>query len=87
VRRRQSTVPRGQDLLQRGLPSDAPINDRVGDVVIESREPSTVWVITAGRNGLELIAALVSQNVWRRHALRFGSALAVIMMGIPLCSS
>jgi multiple sugar transport system permease protein len=51
-------------------------------VVIDSlRAFDLVWVINKGRNGLEIIAALVSQNVMG-EATRygFGSALAVIMM-------
>ncbi|CAA9371776.1 MAG: N-acetyl-D-glucosamine ABC transporter, permease protein 1 [uncultured Nocardioides sp.] len=51
-------------------------------VVIESlRAFDLVWVINKGRNGLELIAALVSQNViGEATRYGFGSALAVIMM-------
>jgi multiple sugar transport system permease protein len=51
-------------------------------VVIESlRAFDLVWVINKGRNGLELIAALVSQNVIGEGTrYGFGSALAVIMM-------
>ena len=51
-------------------------------VVIESlRAFDLVWVINKGRNGLEVIGALVGQNVLG-EATRygFGSALAVIMM-------
>ncbi len=51
-------------------------------VVIESlRAFDLVWVINKGRNGLEVIAALLGQNVMG-EATRygFGSALAVIMM-------
>jgi multiple sugar transport system permease protein len=53
-------------------------------VVIESlRAFDLVWVINKGRNGLELIAALVSQNViGEATRYGFGSALAVIMMVI-----
>ncbi len=53
-------------------------------VVIESlRAFDIVWVINKGRNGLELIAALVSQNViGEATRYGFGSALAVIMMVI-----
>ncbi|MFC6286230.1 carbohydrate ABC transporter permease [Nocardioides sp. GCM10027113] len=51
-------------------------------VVIESlRAFDIVWVINKGRNGLELIAALVSQNViGEATRYGFGSALSVIMM-------
>jgi multiple sugar transport system permease protein len=53
-------------------------------VVIESlRAFDLVWVINKGRNGLELIAALLSQNViGEATRYGFGSALAVIMMVI-----
>ena len=51
-------------------------------VVIESlRAFDLVWIINKGRNGLEIIAALVSQNViGEATRYGFGSALAVIMM-------
>ncbi len=51
-------------------------------VVIESlRAFDLVWVVNRGTNGLELLAALVSQNVVGEAArYGFGSALAVIMM-------
>lgn len=51
-------------------------------VVIESlRAFDIVWIINKGRNGLELIAALVSQNViGEATRYGFGSALSVIMM-------
>ncbi|MBT9257822.1 sugar ABC transporter permease [Phycicoccus sp. MAQZ13P-2] len=53
-------------------------------VVIESlRAFDLVWIINKGRNGLELISALVSQNViGEATRYGFGSALAVIMMVI-----
>lgn len=53
-------------------------------VVIESlRAFDLVWVVNKGRNGLEIIAALVSQNViGEATRYGFGSALAVIMMAI-----
>ena len=53
-------------------------------VVIESlRAFDLVWVINKGRNGLELISALVSQNViGEATRYGFGSALAVIKMVI-----
>jgi multiple sugar transport system permease protein len=51
-------------------------------VVIESlRAFDIVWVVNQGRNGLELIAALVMANVvGEASRIGFGSALAVIMM-------
>ena len=51
-------------------------------VVIESlRAFDIVWVVNQGRNGLELIAALVTSNViGEASRIGFGSALAVIMM-------
>lgn len=65
------------------LPVMRPINlIVVVIVVIESlRAFDIVWVINKGRNGLEVIGALVGQNVLG-EATRygFGSALAVIMM-------
>src|SRR5215217_1853284 len=53
-------------------------------VVIESlRAFDLVWVINKGRNGLEVIGALVTQNViGEATRYGFGSALAVIMMVI-----
>jgi multiple sugar transport system permease protein len=53
-------------------------------VVIESiRAFDMVWVINKGRNGLEMIGALVNQNViGEATRYGFGSALAVIMMVI-----
>ena len=53
-------------------------------VVIESiRAFDLVWVINRGTNGLELIGALVAQNVvGEASRYGFGSALAVIMMVI-----
>lgn len=51
-------------------------------VVIESlRAFDIVWIVNKGRNGLELIGALVAQNVvGEATRYGFGSALAVIMM-------
>ena len=53
-------------------------------VVIESlRAFDLVWVVNRGTNGLELIGALVAQNVvGEASRYGFGSALAVIMMVI-----
>jgi multiple sugar transport system permease protein len=52
--------------------------------VIESlRAFDIVWVINKGRNGLELIAALVTQNVvGEASRIGFGSALSTIMLVI-----
>ena len=54
--------------------------------VIESlRAFDLVWVINKGRNGLELIAALVTSNiVGEASRIGFGSALATIMLLISL---
>lgn len=51
-------------------------------VVIESlRAFDLVWVVNKGRNGLEVIAALVTTNVvGEASRIGFGSALAVFMM-------
>ena len=51
-------------------------------VVIESlRAFDIVWIVNQGRNGLELIAALLTSNViGEASRIGFGSALAVIMM-------
>ncbi|HQV91793.1 MAG TPA: sugar ABC transporter permease, partial [Phycicoccus sp.] len=50
--------------------------------VIESlRAFDLVWVINKGRNGLELIATLVTQNiVGEASRIGFGSALATFML-------
>jgi multiple sugar transport system permease protein len=52
--------------------------------VIESlRAFDIVWVINGGRNGLELISTLVTQNViGEASRVGFGSALATVMMAI-----
>ena len=54
--------------------------------VIESlRAFDLVWVINKGRNGLELISALVTQNVvGEASRIGFGSALATIMLVVSL---
>jgi multiple sugar transport system permease protein len=54
--------------------------------VIESlRAFDLVWVVNKGRNGLELISALVTQNVvGEASRIGFGSALATIMLVISL---
>ena len=67
------------------LPVMRPINMIVVViVVIESiRAFDLVWVINRGTNGLELIGALVAQNVvGEASRYGFGSALAVMMMVI-----
>ena len=54
--------------------------------VIESlRAFDLVWVINKGRNGLELISALVTQNVvGEASRIGFGSPLATIMLVVSL---
>ncbi|HEU4514935.1 MAG TPA: sugar ABC transporter permease [Nocardioidaceae bacterium] len=65
------------------LPVMRPINlIVVVIVIIESlRAFDLVWVVNQGRNGLEIIAALVTANVvGEASRIGFGSALATIMM-------
>jgi multiple sugar transport system permease protein len=52
--------------------------------IIESlRAFDIVWIVNKGRNGLEVIAALVVQNiVGEASRIGFGSALATIMLVI-----
>ena len=52
--------------------------------VIEAlRAFDLVWVINKGRNGLEVIAALVTANVvGEASRIGFGSAMATIMLAI-----
>ena len=72
-----------QTFLQVVFPVMRPINMIVlVIVVIESlRAFDLVWVVNRGTNGLELIGALVAQNVvGEASRYGFGSALAVIMM-------
>jgi multiple sugar transport system permease protein len=54
--------------------------------VIESlRAFDLVWVINKGRNGLELLSALVTSNVvGEASRIGFGSALATIMLVISV---
>lgn len=54
--------------------------------VIESlRAFDLVWVVNKGRNGLELISALVTQNVvGEASRIGFGSALATLMLIVSL---
>jgi multiple sugar transport system permease protein len=53
-------------------------------IVIDSlRLFDLVWVINKGRNGLELISALVTQNIiGEASRIGFGSAMATIMLVI-----
>jgi multiple sugar transport system permease protein len=65
------------------FPVMRPINIIVAVVtVIESlRAFDLVWIINKGRNGLELIAALVTNNiVGEASRIGFGSAMATIML-------
>ncbi|MFC3505360.1 carbohydrate ABC transporter permease [Micromonospora krabiensis] len=69
------------------LPVMRPINIIVLVVtVIESlRAFDLVWVVNKGRNGLELLSALVTQNVvGEASRIGFGSALATIMLVVSL---
>ena len=54
-------------------------------VVIQSlRAFDLVWIVNKGRNGLEIIAALVTSNVvGEASRVGFGSAMATIMLIIP----
>ena len=50
-------------------------------VITSLRAFDLVWVVNKGRNGLEIIAALVTQNVvGEASRIGFGSALATIML-------
>jgi multiple sugar transport system permease protein len=67
------------------LPVMRPINliVIVVTVINSLRAFDLVWVINKGRNGLEIIAALVTQNVvGEASRIGFGSALATIMLAI-----
>jgi multiple sugar transport system permease protein len=67
------------------LPVMRPVNIIVLVItVIESlRAFDIVWVINKGRNGLELISTLVTQNViGEASRVGFGSALATVMIVI-----
>jgi multiple sugar transport system permease protein len=69
------------------FPVMRPINGIILVVtVIESlRAFDLVWVINKGRNGLELIATLVTANVvGEASRIGFGSAMATIMLLISL---
>ena len=76
-----------QTFFQVIFPVMRPINIIVLVItVIESlRAFDLVWVINKGRNGLELISALVTQNIiGEASRIGFGSALATIMLVISL---
>jgi multiple sugar transport system permease protein len=65
------------------LPVLRPINliILVVTVITSLRLFDLVWIVNKGRNGLELIAALVTQNiVGEASRIGFGSALATIML-------
>ncbi len=69
------------------FPTLAPINVVVLVItVIESlRAFDLVWVINKGRNGLELLSALVTANIIGEASLvGFGSAIATILLLISL---
>ena len=52
-------------------------------VINSLRAFDIVWIVNKGRNGLEIIAALVTQNiVGEASRIGFGSALATIMLVI-----
>ena len=52
-------------------------------VINSLRAFDIVWIVNKGRNGLEIIAALVYQNiVGEASRIGFGSALATIMLMI-----
>jgi multiple sugar transport system permease protein len=65
------------------LPVMRPINIvvLVVTVINSLRAFDLVWIVNKGRNGLEIIAALVTQNViGEASRIGFGSALATIML-------
>ena len=67
------------------VPVMRPINLIVLVVTLISslRAFDMVWIVNKGRNGLEIIAALVTQNiVGEASRIGFGSALATIMLVI-----
>lgn len=69
------------------LPTLAPINVVVLVItVIESlRAFDLVWVVNRGRNGLELLSALVQANIVGEASLvGFGSAMATILLVIAM---
>jgi multiple sugar transport system permease protein len=69
------------------FPALLPINlvVLVVTVIDALRAFDIVWIINRGRNGLELISALVTSNViGEASRVGFGSALAVVMLVISL---
>ena len=74
-----------QTFFQVVFPVMRPINLIVLVVTVISalRAFDIVWIVNKGRNGLEIIAALVTQNiVGEASRIGFGSALATIMLVI-----
>ena len=74
-----------QTFFQVVFPVMRPINLIVLVVTFISalRAFDIVWIVNKGRNGLEIIAALVTQNiVGEASRIGFGSALATIMLVI-----
>jgi multiple sugar transport system permease protein len=77
----------GQTFFRIIFPVMRPINIIVLVItVIEAlRAFDIVWVVNKGRNGLELISALVTQNVvGEASRIGFGSALATFMLVVSL---
>jgi len=69
------------------FPTLAPINVVVLVItVIESlRAFDLVWVVNKGRNGLEVLSALVTANIIGEASLvGFGSAIATVLLLISL---
>ena len=75
-----------------GAPSRSSGNGSAGStitcvipVIQALRAFDIVWVVNKGRNGLELISALVTQNVvGEASRVGFGSAIATIMLVVSL---
>ena len=83
---RSTARPRPR-LLPGGLPDHAPINIVVVVItIIEAlRAFDIVYIINKGTNGLELISALVVQNlVGEGQVIGVGSALAVMLLVVSL---
>jgi multiple sugar transport system permease protein len=77
----------GQTFFRVIFPVMRPINVIILVItVIEAlRAFDIVWVVNKGRNGLELISALVTQNVvGEASRIGFGSALATFMLVVSL---